>query len=282
MKRYLWLFVACLALAWGGPAGAAPEKPGEEIAFQLRMASAGPIAEADGRARFGIPALDRILERHGARGAEPVFRVGHGTNHELRARLGMDRYFKVRLPRGADFDAAARELRGVGDVAWVSSGERMTLHAEIAPTSGSAGVRSLAEGTPSGGTLFGQVPQFTPTSSLATATSHGPESIPNDPDFPKQWHLRNTGANPGVSTSLTADADMDVASAWTIETGDPGVVVAIVDTGFKLDAPDLDDRLWSNPGEIPGNGIDDDSNGYTDDIVGYDFYYDDATPNVFP
>ncbi|MEM7237424.1 MAG: S8 family serine peptidase [Pseudomonadota bacterium] len=103
--------------------------------------------------------------------------------------------------------------------------------------------------------------------------------VPDDALFDVQWALENTGSipgfgNPGLQQFLSgiavADADIDASAAWPHTTGD-GVVVAVIDTGIDLDHPDLDDNLWVNPGEIAGNGIDDDGNGYVDDVHGYDF-----------
>ncbi len=89
---------------------------------------------------------------------------------------------------------------------------------------------------------------------------------PDDADYNEQWALNNTGQSGG-----TADADMDAPEAWDIETGSSDVVVAIIDTGIRLDHEDLQNNLWINPGEIPDNGLDDDTNGFIDDINGWDF-----------
>jgi len=90
-------------------------------------------------------------------------------------------------------------------------------------------------------------------------------ATPNEPDFARMWGLNNTGQNRG-----TDDADIDAAEAWDVTTGGD-VIVAIIDSGMDLGHPDLAANLWVNPGEIADNGIDDDNNGYVDDVHGYDF-----------
>jgi subtilisin family serine protease len=91
-------------------------------------------------------------------------------------------------------------------------------------------------------------------------------AIPNDTLFSYMWALRNTGQTGG-----TANADIDAVSAWNITTGSDDVIIAIIDTGIDYTHPDLASNIWTNPGEIAGNGIDDDHNGYIDDVHGYDF-----------
>ncbi len=75
-----------------------------------------------------------------------------------------------------------------------------------------------------------------------------------------------------------ADADADVSDAWSVTQGSPDTVIAILDTGVDLSHPDLTASFWSNPGETAANGIDDDGNGYVDDMVGYDFLANDPSP----
>ena len=90
---------------------------------------------------------------------------------------------------------------------------------------------------------------------------------PDDPMLATQWHLGTTAA--GVRAR----------NAWDLETGDPDVVIGIIDTGVDLGHPDLAANIWTNPGEVPGNGIDDDGNGFVDDLHGWDFATGDADPN---
>ena len=95
---------------------------------------------------------------------------------------------------------------------------------------------------------------------------------PNDPDFPKMYDLDNRGQYGG-----TFDADIDAPEAWNVEKGSADTSVAVIDTGMDISHKDLRDNVWTNPGEVPGNGIDDDGNGYKDDVHGWDFYNDDAS-----
>jgi len=100
---------------------------------------------------------------------------------------------------------------------------------------------------------------------------------PNDPLFPQLWGLNNTGQTAGL-----VDADIDAPEAWDVACGVPegsDVIVAVIDTGIDYLHPDLADNMWVNTDEIPGNGLDDDLNGYIDDIYGYDFVQDDSDPS---
>jgi len=99
---------------------------------------------------------------------------------------------------------------------------------------------------------------------------HGQDTkIPDDANFSKLWGMDHFG-----------DRDIDAVEAWKMFTGDSsrGIVVAVIDTGIDYTHPDLKDRMWVNPNEIPDNGIDDDNNGIVDDVHGADFANSDGDP----
>lgn len=104
-----------------------------------------------------------------------------------------------------------------------------------------------------------------------------PTETPNDPYFPQQWGLHNTGqvvlGRPGVP-----DVDLNGPEVWDVTKGSRDVVVAVIDTGVDVNHPDLRDAIWVNEAEATGSpGVDDDHNGYVDDIHGFDFVNDDGT-----
>ena len=97
--------------------------------------------------------------------------------------------------------------------------------------------------------------------------------MPDDPDFVSLWGLNNTGQDNG-----TADADIDALEAWDTTTGSSDVIIGVIDSGVDYNHPDLQANMWVNPNEIPGNNIDDDGNGFVDDIHGVSTMNDDGDP----
>lgn len=87
---------------------------------------------------------------------------------------------------------------------------------------------------------------------------------PNDERFAQQWNLSSAG--------------IGATDAWELTTGSPQPIVAVLDTGIDYRHPDLRGNLWVNPGELPGNGVDDDANGYVDDVHGIDAILDNGDP----
>lgn len=96
-------------------------------------------------------------------------------------------------------------------------------------------------------------------------------AVPDDPYYYAQWYLEQTN-----------DSDIDVETAWDTTTGSSAVVVAVIDTGMDLNHPDLVDNIWINPNEVADNGVDDDQNGYIDDVHGWDFVANDNDPSAQP
>ena len=140
--------------------------------------------------------------------------------------------------------------------------------------------------------------------SVQTRSSWAASNYFNDKYLPYQWNMVNNGEDDGSRYTIdrdnpafadiadedyfghkfVKDADVNLVSdqtgkgAWDRCTGDPSVIVAVLDEGVCLDHPDLSPNIWHNSDEIPGNGIDDDGNGYVDDINGYNFIV--GTPDI--
>ncbi|MBI1851193.1 MAG: S8 family serine peptidase [Planctomycetes bacterium] len=103
------------------------------------------------------------------------------------------------------------------------------------------------------------------------------EHVPTDPAYSSNY------GHPGdlqrwVFDGVGVDRNLDAEAAWDVTRGDPSVVIAIVDSGVAYDHAELLPNVWTNPGEIPDNGIDDDANGYVDDVHGWDFARHRADP----
>jgi subtilisin family serine protease len=92
-------------------------------------------------------------------------------------------------------------------------------------------------------------------------------AYPNDPSWSSLWGLHQA-----------SDCDIDAPEAWDVTVGSADLVAAVLDTGMQYTHADLASNAWVNPGEIPGNGLDDDGNGFTNDVYGWDFANDDSDP----
>ena len=104
--------------------------------------------------------------------------------------------------------------------------------------------------------------------------------VPNDPRFEELWGLNNTGGNePGGTSRGVEGADVNAFKAWEITSGSRDVKIAVIDTGIDYNHPDIAANMWQNEAELNGEeGVDDDGNGFVDDVYGYDFANDDADP----
>jgi subtilisin family serine protease len=108
------------------------------------------------------------------------------------------------------------------------------------------------------------------------------KELPKDAMFAKQWGMSNTGKNGGIFSSGVVGEDINAAKAWDITTGATGdktIKIAVIDTGVDYNHPDLKSQMDVNTAELNGKaGVDDDGNGYVDDIYGYDFANKDGDP----
>lgn len=193
-----------------------------------------------------VPAQEEILSIPGVKSLERVFPSTPG-NEELEKRFGLDRWYQVELEDSVLPETVARQAAVLDCVATI---EYNTVAQKPSMDSAPVTVSDTFAATKADINDFKQF---------------------NDPQFSNQWHYINIG-DKQISKTVYAGGDISVKDVWSkITCGDNSLIVAVVDEGVKYTHPDLAANMWVNKGEIPGNGIDDDKNGYIDDVYGYNF-----------
>ena len=178
--------------------------------------------------------------------AERLFPAVAGKEEKMK-KHNLDRWFRLTLAEDASLDKAAEAVAAVDHVSRVQFNERL---------------RHI------GADEFRAVPA---EATFPQTKAAGEQGLFNDPGFVSQWHFLNKG-DKAVNENAVAGADVNVNPAWRICAGDPRVIVAVVDQGVKYTHPDLADNMWVNEKELNGQeGVDDDGNGYVDDIYGFNF-----------
>lgn len=191
-----------------------------------------------GSPRSGVASVDRFLEAVKAVSIRPLFNV-EGRFAARKRRAGMHLWYEVRFDESVSVSEVCRHLREA----------RALRCAEfsVAP-----------ERTPS---------EVVPAAEVVPATR---STATDDPRLGDQWHYVNTGDYAGFEA--VPGADINLFKAWELCTGSPEVTVAVLDGGVRTSHEDLVGNLWVNTAELNGTlGVDDDGNGYVDDVYGYNF-----------
>jgi len=211
-----------------------------ELIIYVDEATAEQLLAAECATRSGVPALDGFAVEVGATELKPVFNLK--VNAELKRELDMHRWFTVCFSEDTNLDVAAKRLAECEVV------ERVQFATRISQPKVTATEIDPAE--------------------MATTRA---ESMPfDDTLLPKQWHYNNDGTVDFPNAK--AGADVNLFAAWELTTGRPDVVVAVVDEGVCYTHKDLQPNMHVNEAEQNGEeGVDDDQNGYVDDIYGYNF-----------
>ncbi len=197
----------------------------------------------------GIMRLDAVARNF--RATNMVRAIPNAGRMEAKQRkYGLDRWYILNVDKGSDITAAINSLRAVAEVE--TAQPAYVIKSITAPI-------TKITGTP-------KKPMDTPTDTPPV----------NDPYYWVQWHYHNTGQMGGY-----AGADIDLEPAWKINAGKPNVIVDVVDEGVDYKHEDLAANMWVNLAELNGQpGVDDDGNGYVDDIHGYNF--GDNSANILP
>lgn len=206
--------------------------------------------------RSGIPSTDEVLDILGSYSFERVFPVDANTEARTRE-AGLHLWYTVKFNKGTDLKAAAERLKQLGEISKVQTNGRIKRAYNTDSKRIYLSDKALQQ----------------------KATRAAAEDEPNDPGFASQWHYRNLGEGHYGFENLNnnhvgakAGCDVNALEAWKTCTGDPSIIVAILDEGVMYTHPDLAANMWCNPGEsVQGAKTDGDGNGYEGDLHGYNF-----------
>ena len=194
--------------------------------------------------------LEAVAGIPGVKSLSPIFPSPPG-NGDLEERFGLNLWHEAVLEEGVALEELASSVAGLPCVARIEFNTAARRPEELSDP----------------------VPVYDVP---ATRAGEDEFKIFNDPQFSNQWHYINVG-DKNISENAYAGGDISVKDVWkNITCGDSSIIVAVVDEGVKYTHPDLAAAMWTNSGEIPDNGIDDDGNGYVDDVHGYNFVSDGA------
>lgn len=199
--------------------------------------------------RSGIPSTDEVLAILGAYHFERVFPVDPATEERTR-RAGMHLWYQVKFEAGTDMNEAVRRLSQLG---------------EISKIQGNPTIRRAYD--PRKKPMYLSVDDLKQVTRTATGLQF------NDPGLKNQWGYQNTGSYAFTQkwAEAIAGADVNCGEAWKMCTGDPSIVVAVLDEGVMWSHPDLEPNMWTNESETVGSEQDADGNGYKGDRYGYNF-----------
>lgn len=208
--------------------------------------------------RSGIPSTDEVLDILGSYSFERVFPVDANTEARTRE-AGLHLWYTVKFNKGTDLKAAAERLKQLGEISKVQTNGRIKRAYNTDSKRIYLSDKALQQ--------------------KATRAAAAAEGEPNDPGFASQWHYRNLGEGHYDFEKLNnnqvgakAGCDVNALEAWKTCTGDPSIIVAILDEGVMYTHPDLAANMWCNPGEsVQGAKTDGDGNGYEGDLHGYNF-----------
>ena len=208
--------------------------------------------------RSGIPSTDEVLDILGAYHFERIFPVDV-KNEERTRSAGLHLWYRVKFDENTDLKEAADRLAKLGEISKVQA------NGHIKRAYNTKGYRSyISEAA------------LQQKSATRAVTASGRFS---DPGLPYQWHYINSGTNEfdnknGLNNGSEAGCDVGCTEAWKKCTGDPAIIVAVLDEGVMHSHPDLRDNMWMNEGEELYADTDKDGNGYKDDKYGYNFVSD--------